>query len=252
MLSKNKIFHLTSLQNKKFREQFCEFLLEGDKIVKESLVQKNFKLLEILAVERWVEQNAILLSKNKQVEVTIISEKELGRISSLKSPNQVMARLAFSEQVFNLPLASSGLTIYLDGVQDPGNAGTIIRTAEWFGVKQIIFSPDSVDRFNTKFLQSCMGSIFRVTLLHIDYKACRNLTMDLPWWGASLSGKSINDYIPSLPGVLVMGNEGSGIRPEVEILLDEKLKIPKNNNADTESLNVSVATGILLSKLTGL
>jgi len=216
------------------------------------LVQKNFKLLEILAVERWVEQNAILLSKNKQVEVTIISEKELGRISSLKSPNQVMARLAFSEQVFNLPLASSGLTIYLDGVQDPGNAGTIIRTAEWFGVKQIIFSPDSVDRFNTKFLQSCMGSIFRVTLLHIDYKACRNLTMDLPWWGASLSGKSINDYIPSLPGVLVMGNEGSGIRPEVEILLDEKLKIPKNNNADTESLNVSVATGILLSKLTGL
>jgi TrmH family RNA methyltransferase len=252
MLSKNKIFHLTSLQNKKFREQFCEFLLEGDKIVKESLVQKNFKLLEILAVERWVEQNAILLSKNKQVEVTIISEKELGRISSLKSPNQVMARLAFSEQVFNLPLASSGLTIYLDGVQDPGNAGTIIRTAEWFGVKQIIFSPDSVDRFNTKFLQSCMGSIFRVTLLHIDYKACRNLTMDLPWWGASLSGKSINEYIPSLPGVLVMGNEGSGIRPEVEILLDEKLKIPKNNNADTESLNVSVATGILLSKLTGL
>ena len=252
MLSKNKIFHLTSLQNKKFREQFCEFLLEGDKIVKESLVQKNFKLLEILAVERWVEQNAILLSKNKQVEVTIISEKELGRISSLKSPNQVMARLAFSEQVFNLPLASSGLTIYLDGVQDPGNAGTIIRTAEWFGVKQIIFSPDSVDRFNTKFLQSCMGSIFRVTLLHIDYKACRNLTLDLPWWGASPSGKSINDYIPSLPGVLVMGNEGSGIRPEVEILLDEKLKIPKNNNADTESLNVSVATGILLSKLTGL
>jgi len=251
MLSKNKIFHLTSLQNKKFREQFCEFLLEGDKIVKESLVQKNFKLLEILAVERWVEQNAILLSKNKQVEVTIISEKELGRISSLKSPNQVMARLAFSEQVFNLPLASSGLTIYLDGVQDPGNAGTIIRTAEWFGVKQIIFSPDSVDRFNTKFLQSCMGSIFRVTLLHIDYKACRNLTIDLPWWGASLSGKSIKDYIPSLPGVLVMGNEGSGIRPEVEILLDEKLKIPKNNNADTESLNVSVATGILLSKLTG-
>ena len=252
MLSKNKIFHLTSLQNKKFREQFCEFLLEGDKIVKESLVQKNFRLLEILAIERWVEQNAILLSKNKQVEVTIISEKELGRISSLKSPNQVMARLAFSEQVFNLPLASSGLTIYLDGVQDPGNAGTIIRTAEWFGVKQIIFSPDSVDRFNTKFLQSCMGSIFRVTLLHIDYKACRNLTLDLPWWGASLSGKSINDYIPSLPGVLVMGNEGSGIRPEVEILLDEKLKIPKNNNADTESLNVSVATGILLSKLTGL
>jgi TrmH family RNA methyltransferase len=250
MLSKNKIFHLTSLQNKKFREQFCEFLLEGDKIVKESLVQKNFKLLEILAVERWVEQNAILLSKNKQVEVTIISEKELGRISSLKSPNQVMARLAFSEQVFNLPLASSGLTIYLDGVQDPGNAGTIIRTAEWFGVKQIVFSPDSVDRFNTKFIQSAMGSIFRVTFLHIDYEIFKKLTLDLPWWGASLSGKSIDEYIPSLPGVLVMGSEGSGIRPEVEKLLDEKLKIPKNNNAETESLNVSVATGILLNKLT--
>ncbi len=250
MLSKNKIHHLTSLQNKKFREQFCEFLLEGDKIVKESLVQKNFRLLEILAVERWVEENTILLGKNKQVDVTIISEKELGRISSLKSPNQVMARLAFSEQVFNLPLAAAGLTIYLDGVQDPGNAGTIIRTAEWFGVKQIVFSPDSVDRFNTKFLQSAMGSIFRVTFLHIDYEIFKKLTLDLPWWGASLSGKSIDEYIPSTPGVLVMGNEGSGIRPEVEKLLDEKLKIPKNNNAETESLNVSVATGILLNKLT--
>ena len=250
MLSKNKIHHLTSLQNKKFREQFCEFLLEGDKIVKESLVQKNFRLLEILAVERWVEENAILLGKNKQVDVTIISEKELGRISSLKSPNQVMARLAFSEQGFNLPLAAAGLTIYLDGVQDPGNAGTIIRTAEWFGVKQIVFSPDSVDRFNTKFLQSAMGSIFRVTFLHIDYEIFKKLTLDLPWWGASLSGKSIDEYIPSSPGVLVMGNEGSGIRPEVEKLLDEKLKIPKNNNAETESLNVSVAAGILLNKLT--
>ena len=250
MLSKNKIHHLTSLQNKKFREQFCEFLIEGDKIVKESLVQKNFRLLEILAIERWVEQNAVLLSKNKQVEITIISEKELGRISSLKSPNKVIARLAFSEQVFNLPVASAGLTIYLDGVQDPGNAGTIIRTAEWFGVKQIVFSTDSVDRFNTKFLQSGMGSIFRITLLHIDYQEFKKLTLDLPWWGASLSGKNIDDYIPSLPGVLIMGSEGSGIRPEVEKLLDEKLKIPKNNDAETESLNVSVATGILLNKLT--
>ena len=187
MLSKNKIHHLTSLQNKKFREQFCEFLIEGDKIVKESLVQNNFRLLEILAVERWIEQNAILLGNNKQVDVTIISEKELGRISSLKSPNQVIARLAFSEQVFNFKLASTGLTIYLDGVQDPGNAGTIIRTAEWFGVKQIIFSPDSVDRFNTKFLQSGMGSIFRVNLLHINYNVFKHLTLNLPWWGASLS-----------------------------------------------------------------
>jgi len=250
MLSKNKIHHLTSLQNKKFREQFCEFLIEGDKIVKESLVQKNFRLLEILAVPHWVEQNVILLEKNKHVNVTIISEKELGRISSLKSPNQVLARLAFSEQAFNFKVASTGLTIYLDGVQDPGNAGTIIRTAEWFGVKQIIFSPDSVDRFNTKFLQSGMGSIFRVTLLHIDYEEFKHLTLDIPWWGASLSGKSIDEYIPSLPGVLVMGNEGSGIRPEVEKLLHEKLKIPKNNDAETESLNVSVATGILLNKLT--
>lgn len=249
MLSKNKIHHLTSLQNKKFREQFCEFLIEGDKIVKESLAQKNFKLLEVLALERWVEQNAVLLKNNKQVEVTTISEKELCRISSLKSPNQVMARLAFSEQVFNLDLASAGLTIYLDGVQDPGNAGTIVRTAEWFGVKQIIFSPDSVDRFNTKFLQSGMGSIFRITLLHIDYQVFKELTPNLPWWGASLSGKNVDEYMPSLPGVLVMGSEGSGIRPEVEKILDETLKIPKHDRAETESLNVSVAAGILLSKL---
>lgn len=249
MLSKNKIHHLTSLQNKKFREQFCEFLIEGDKIVKESLVQKKFGLLEIFAVQDWVEQNTMLLGKNKQVGVTIISEKELSKISSLKTPNQVLARLAFNEQVFDFRVASSGLTIYLDGVQDPGNAGTIIRTGEWFGVKQIVFSPDSVDRFNTKFIQSGMGSIFRTTLLHIDYKEFKKLTPGLPWWGASLSGKNIEEYMPTLPGVLVMGSEGSGIRPEVEKILDQTLKIPKHNKAETESLNVSVATGILLSKL---
>jgi TrmH family RNA methyltransferase len=249
MLSKNKINHLTSLQNKKFREQFCEFLIEGDKIVKESLAQDKYRIIEILALPSWINQNAALLSLYNSFDITIISEKDLERISSFKSPNQVIARLSLKEEYFDYKVASAGLTVYLDGIQDPGNAGTIVRTAEWYGVKQVIFSPDSVDRYNSKFLQACMGSQFRVSLLKISFEEFKRNTLRIHWWGASLTGINLNENIPDLPGILVMGNEGSGIRPEIHASLDFRFMIPKHENAKTESLNVAVATGIILDKI---
>jgi TrmH family RNA methyltransferase len=250
MLSKNKLHYLSSLQNKKFREQFCEFLIEGDKIVKESLVQKKMEIKEVLALSSWVDQNINLLKNDLSFELTIISEKDLERISSLKTPNQVVARLSIKENPYNHEFALKGLSIFLDGIQDPGNAGTIVRTAEWYGIKQIIFSPDSVDRYNPKFIQACMGSIFRVSLLKYSFEEFKNLSKEIPWWGATLQGVNINGNVPELPGILVMGNESSGLRPELEITLDKKFKIPKHIDSVTESLNVSVAAGILMDKIT--
>jgi TrmH family RNA methyltransferase len=249
MLSKNKINYLSSLQNKKFREQFCEFLLEGDKTVKESLAQDKYTIIEILALPEWIHQNAALLSLNNSFDLTIISEKDLERISSFKSPNQVVARLRLKEEFYNHSVALDGLTIYLDGIQDPGNAGTIIRTAEWYGVKQVIFSPDSVDRYNSKFLQSCMGSQFRVSLLKSSFEDAKKYTGKMPWWGADITGENLNDNIPNLPGVLVMGNEAAGIRPAIHAVLDVRFTIPKHEQTKTDSLNVAVATGIILDKI---
>jgi len=252
MLSKNKVQHLSSLQNKKFREHFCEFLIEGDKIVRESLIQQKYKIFEVLALPNWADQNFQLLTAHPSISVTLISEKDLERISSLKTPNQVVARLGIKENFYNHELAKKGLTIFLDGIQDPGNAGTIVRTAEWFGIKQVVFSPDSVDRYNPKFIQACMGSVFRVSLLLYSFQELKNLSNQIPWWGATLSGININENLPVLPGILVLGNESSGIRPELEKILNIKIKIPRHPNSVTESLNVSVATGIILDKITSV
>lgn len=249
MLSKNKIQYLSSLQNKKFREQFCEFLIEGDKIVKESLVQQKYEIIEVLALSTWIDHNISILNKNLSIPFSVISEKDLERISSLKTPNQVIARLGIKENVYRHDLAIDGLTVFLDGVQDPGNAGTIVRTADWYGIKQVVLSPDAVDTYNPKFIQSCMGSVFRVSILRYPFQELKNLSNGIPWWGASLDGTNINNINPVLPGILVMGNESSGIRPDLEAILDKKIKIPKHEKSQTESLNVSVATGIILEKL---
>jgi TrmH family RNA methyltransferase len=238
MLSKNKLQQLSSLQNKKFRNQFCEFLIEGDKII------------EVLALSSWIDQNFELRKIHPSIPFTPISGKDLERISSLKTPNQVVARLQIENFAYRHDWALKGITVFLDGIQDPGNAGTIIRTADWYGVEQVVLSYDAVDKYHPKLIQACMGSLFRVSLLQYPYWEFKALTMEIPWWGATLDGDSIRNNLPEKPGILVLGNESSGIRMEIMDLLDRKIKIPGHPNSRTESLNVAVATGIILDKMT--
>lgn len=239
MVSKSQIKLIKSLSQKKYRLKNKLFVVEGKKGVEE-LFRSGLKADLIFATEDSFEVDPLKL--------TLISEQELKKISFLKTPQKILG-------VFRIPDEKEpgfeGLTVALDGVRDPGNLGTIIRLCDWFGVSQIICSPDTVDCYNPKVVQATMGSIARVKLLYTGlipyFEKCRerNLTV----YGTFMS--SSNVYQQELPkkAVLVMGNEANGISSEIEKLVDKKIAIPQfGAQQQTESLNVAMATAILLSE----
>lgn len=238
-LSKNEIKFLKSLQQKKFRDQEELFVVEGIKMVTELLNAKEYSV------------NSLYLLDDCELHIpenttsTIISSAELNRISGLKTPNKVLAVVNY-KPVNSLDLSEDNLILLLDDVKDPGNLGTIIRTADWFGITQIVCSEESVDQYNPKVVQSSMGSIFR---MNVFYQSLADSILELQGddyqlFGASMNGKDA--FTTKLPAksALVMGSESHGISPALESSL-ECLTIPRFGKA--ESLNVSQATGILLS-----
>tara|TARA_R110002073_G_scaffold279026_1_gene443172 strand:+ start:461860 stop:462585 length:726 start_codon:yes stop_codon:yes gene_type:complete len=237
MLSKNQLKLITSLQQKKYRIQHGLFVAEGVKVVNELLNSKT-QLEQLFCT-------AIFAQELGNYNPEIISDRELKKISNLKTPNKVLG-------IFKIPaqkqLAARGLTVVLDTINDPGNLGTIIRLCDWFGIEQLVCSSNTVDCYNTKVVQSTMGSLSRVTVVYTDLTAFLETTT-LPIYGALLEGENV--YHTQLPsnGILVMGNESNGISEEVEKLITHKITIPRFGNLkQTESLNVATATGILLSE----
>ncbi len=233
-ISKNKIKFLRSLRLKKNREQERSFIIEGEKMVLEAV-----KEYPELVKEVYLQKSANLVINFPTIFEINTTESE--QISGFKSPNKCLALLSYP----TIEPQTSDLTLVLDQVQDPGNLGTIIRLADWFGLKKIVASIDTADCFNPKVIQASMGSIFRVNVVYTEIKTFLELS-DLPIYGALLNGKNV--YKTNLPtkGILVMGNEGNGISEEIQNLITDKLTIPKFGQA--ESLNVSMATGILLSE----
>jgi len=236
MISKNEVKYIQSLYHKKTRGEEGLFIAEGPKLVNE-LLQAHIVIKKIYALSEWAQQ------KSGIQHVTIITEAELEKISNLQTPNQGLA-LAVKPATTNEPQLKGNLSLVLDGIQDPGNLGTIIRIADWFGIKQVIASTDTADCFNPKVVQSTMGSLLRV---NIWYK-------NLPEWlaacpvkiyGTMLNGENVYTTGAINEGLLVIGNEGKGIRPEIEALVQQALTIPGGGGA--ESLNAAVATGIILS-----
>lgn len=233
-ISKNKIKFLRSLRLKKNREEERCFIIEGEKMVLEAL-----KECPKLVREVYLEKNTNLIIDFPQLFEINTTESE--QISGFKNPNKCLALLSYptiEPQILDFILV-------LDQIQDPGNLGTIIRLADWFGLDKIIASNDTVDCFNPKVIQASMGSIFRVQVEYVDVKKYLS-EIDLPIYGALLDGENV--YKSTLPakGVLVMGNEGNGLSPDVQKMITHKLTIPKFGQA--ESLNVSMATGILMSE----
>ncbi len=235
MLSKSQIKIITSLKHKKFRQQYGFFVVEGVKTIKE-LLESNLELHALYTTESF--------NINAKDEV-LISENELKRISFLTTPNKALA-------VFKIPKQKSinehGLTVALDAVSDPGNLGTIIRLCDWFGVKELICSLNTVDCYNPKVIQATMGSLTRVNITYVDLVSFLKDTK-LPVYGAFMEGENV--YKKQLPenGIVVMGNEANGISKEVEALITEKISIPRFGDLQvTESLNVATATAILLSE----
>jgi len=244
MLSKNNIKFINALQKKKFRQKYNNFLVEGDKMVLEILTNHQFKIHSIYALENWLDDNAPLLTRHRD-KITAISERELKTISSLSTPNRVLCVLEIPSSKLDDKSIAGSLSLVLDNIQDPGNMGSILRTADWFGIEHV-FCLQCVDVYNPKVVQATMGAFLRVRMIQTEAEAIFGSWNELPVYGAFLNGTSIYENKLSSKGFIVIGNEGRGIRPEIESFITHKIKIPAYGKA--ESLNAAVATGIVCAE----
>ena len=237
-LSKAKQKWVRSLKQKKIREELNLFVVEGEKMVLEGLDGFS-EQLEILVVEK----NYVDLVPEKFVSQCYeVSKVELEQLSDLKTPNKLLAVFRRKEQTPQ----TTGKILVLDGVQDPGNMGTIMRIADWFGIQQVICSSDTVDVYNPKVVQATMGAIFRVQTHYTSLPEYLKQT-NLPVYAALLDGENFQTLTYPTDLLLIMGNEGNGIRPEVLPFVTQAVTIPRIGNA--ESLNVGVATAILSAEI---
>ena len=244
MLSKAQISLITSLQNKKFRLQHQIFVVEGIKSVLE-FVNSSYKVQKIYTTPQAVTKLGKIPHNIKLEE---INESDFQKISSLKNPQGALALVELPQHnILNLEELKGKHSIVLDDVQDPGNLGTIIRTAEWFGIEHIICSIGTVDAFNPKVVQATMGSLSRVQIYYIDIEELITST-NLPTFGAVLNGKSIYQTDFGKEGLIIMGNEGNGIRKNLIPKIQKSVTIPRIGKA--ESLNVALATTLFCSEIT--
>lgn len=238
MLSKNEAKYIQSLFHKKQRDALSLFIVEGVKGVDE-LLNSSLQVEKIYALDNWEHP---LMHK---APVVRISESALDQISGLQTPNKVLAIAKQPAMVFTPPEKGQWI-LALDGIKDPGNMGTLIRIADWFGIHQIVASEDSVEVFNPKVIQSTMGSFARVNLAYTSLEAYFKEAA-LPILGALLNGNSIYSQPTIKEGILVIGNESNGISESLLPFITIPVSIPRVGGA--ESLNAAVAGGILLSHL---
>ncbi len=248
MISKNTIKLIKSLAQKKYRHKHRLFLVEGDKNVIETL-QSGINVEQLFATDEFIQNNRRLIETAKRTEQA--TSDEIKKASLLKTPQNCLA-LCTLPDVEDLPEKPDDFSFYLDGVRDPGNLGTIIRTCDWFGISQLFCSGDTVDIFNPKVIQATMGSFCRVKIFYAQFEKVEEM--------ASLSGMQVlgtfmdgeNIYQSQLPekALVVLGNEGSGIRKEIENTTTQKISIPRftSNNNKPESLNVAVSAAIICSE----
>jgi RNA methyltransferase, TrmH family len=246
MLSKNQIKNINNLHQKKFRARQGLFIAEGPKVLDE-LLHTDIKITEIYALESWIERNITVLMQ-KQLRYEVISEKELAAISGLQAPNEVLA--VCGQQNFTLADIDkkARLFLYLDNLSDPGNLGTIVRMAEWFGLSQVFCSDNCAEVYNPKVVQSTMGSLGRVKVHYMSLGKLKSALSVHAVLGATLAGENI--YTMRLPErcIVVIGSESHGISAENLQELSTRITIPKAEGAKTESLNAAAATSVILSE----
>ncbi|SIR39293.1 TrmH family RNA methyltransferase [Maribacter ulvicola] len=237
MVVKSELKLIKSLQQKKCRNEHGLFVVEGKKTVEE-VVNSNINAYKIFAVD----PSGL---KEEDIQVEKVTARELSQMSSLKNPNGYLG-------VFYIPKPIERITsdwvLVLDGVQDPGNLGTIIRLCDWFGISDIVCSTDTVDCYNSKVLQATMGSITRINIKYMNLESFLSETK-LPIYGTFMDGISVNESRLPEKGIMVMGNEGKGVSDAVAQLCTDRLAIPQFGGVTTESLNVASATAILLHEI---
>lgn len=245
MLTKNTIKKLSSLQSKKFRKEYGVFIAEGPRLIDE-LLNSNLVIKELYFTSEWKDNNVA-----KSIHCEMVSTDEMKKISALSTPSQVFAVLEIPEYRIKDIDFPNELVLALDTIQDPGNLGTIVRLADWFGINSIICSHETVDIFSPKVVQSTMGAITRVKVVYCDLKEeLTKIKSKVPIYGTFMEGSNIYEAELNSKGVVVMGNEGNGISADIEKLVSQKIHIPSfaKDRTNVESLNVAMATAIVCSE----
>lgn len=249
-LTKNYIKYISSLQQKKYRKQYNVFLAEGKKIVKD-IQSTGFEINAIIATSKYLQSNADNLENIENIfEAT---PEQINKVSTLKTPQNAIAVVSIPNYELDVNEISSTLSILLDDVRDPGNLGTIIRIADWFGINNIVCSPKSVDVYNPKVVQASMGSLARVKIYYLDlviFLQELSLSIDFPVYGTFPEGPSIYDEKLSEKGIIILGNESVGITPNLEPFINRKISIPSYPGTGdvVDSLNISTAAAIVCSE----
>lgn len=246
MISKNKIKYIRLLEKKKFRNEYGCFVAEGNKLVADML--HSFDCEFILAKVSWMATQGDLAVK----ELVEAEENDLQKVSFQKTPQDVLAIFKLPDYRLEEVNPNEELVLALDGIQDPGNLGTIIRLADWYGISHIVCSMDTVDTFSPKTVQVTMGALTKVKVHYtlLEEWLQQQKAVGVPLYGTFLNGEDMYKKPLTATGILVMGNEGNGIRPEIGELISDKLYIPDYpaGHASSESLNVGVATAIICAE----
>ena len=250
MLTINKVKYINSLKQKKFRDQNHVFIAEGVKLVRE-ILNSDFVIKSLICNN---EGFKLFSTKVKsETEILQVKDKELDRFSLLKNSQKVLAIVEKKNNTLKISQLNKKLSLFLDDIKDPGNLGTIIRIADWYGIENVICSMESVDNYNPKVIQASMGAIVGVNVFYTNkinfFKEIKEKT-DLEIYGTFLEGENIYKQKLAKKGIIVMGSEANGISTEVETFVSKKLLIP-SFSADmhgVESLNVAVASAIICSE----
>lgn len=240
-ITKADIKFIQSLKQKRARVELGCFVAEGNKMVGDIL--NLIPVQMIVATEEWLKEHPV---RDSQTKVIVANRKEIEQISFLKTPQDVIAVLPIREYGFERDIAQRELCLALDGVQDPGNLGTIVRIADWFGIEHIFCSKECADLYNPKTVQSTMGAFVRVKVIYVDLLDFLASQQSVPLYGTLLDGDNIYKQELTPHGIIVMGSEGQGISPEIESLITHRLFLPNYpaGKACTESLNVAIATSL--------
>ena len=244
-MTKNDVKELQALRATKGRKERGIFAVEGNKLVEE-LLKSNFKVNNIFVTETWVEKNPVFAKKIADYE--IVTSKQMEQISNFVTPPGIFATAMMPKHKIEPKDTDNQLVLLLDGINDPGNLGTIIRTADWFGIKKIVISEDTCDPWQPKVIQSTMGSIFRMQIVETDVVKFLK-EVNTPVFGALMHGKNVYHTHINNKGVVIIGSESHGIRENVMPFVSCPINIPRAEGSQTESLNASVAAGIIISEI---
>ncbi|MGE0636699.1 MAG: TrmH family RNA methyltransferase [Bacteroidia bacterium] len=245
MLTNSQIKHILSLRQKKFRTEHQQFVVEGVKVVKE-LLASPYKVDAVYVLGEVAYEIAALSS----LAPIIITEQQLQKISNLETPNNVLALASIPQSAFSFQQVKNKLSLALDTINDPGNLGTIIRTAAWFGMDTIICSPNTTDAWSPKAVQSAMGALFRTNVVYADLKTVvqEYNNADVSVYATTLDGTDIYKTTLTANGLIVIGSESHGVSPELLALIKTKLHIPSFSSGAAESLNAAVAAGVVCAE----